>query len=156
MVYIALVVHGSQFEVRLQLATVVEDGVGGEECGLFGDEGTLLHLVGQSSPLFVRLWPFAFSAAEFTFQPSVQSLNLVRPPVLLSPLAGVSLWQTCRDVGSVVGGKAGFCVLPCVKIQKQAGFLRYYVENMWAKVCRFQKLLYFCTAFERKRHDMRK
>ena len=97
-----------------------------------------------------------FQRRNSRFQSSVQSLNLVRPPVLLSPLAGVSLWKTCRDVRSVVGGKAGFCVLPCAKIQKPAGFLRYYVENMWAKVCRFQKLLYFCTAFERKRHDMRK
>ena len=48
LVYIALVVHGSQFEVRLQLATVVEDGVDGKERGLSGDERTLLHQVGQS------------------------------------------------------------------------------------------------------------
>ena len=47
-VLIALVVYGAQFKVRLQLATAFEDGVGGEERGLFGDEGTLLHQVGQS------------------------------------------------------------------------------------------------------------
>ena len=39
-----------QFKVRLQLAVAVEDGVGGEERGLFGDEGTLLHQIGQPSP----------------------------------------------------------------------------------------------------------
>ena len=48
-VLIALVVYGAQFKVRLQLATAFEDGVGGEECGLFGDEGTLLHQVGRPS-----------------------------------------------------------------------------------------------------------
>ena len=90
MVYIALVVHGSQFEVRLQLATVVEDGVGGEECGLFGDEGTLLHQVGQSSPLFARLWPFAFSAADFTFS---AKCAITQPCPPTSPA-----FPTCRRV----------------------------------------------------------